>query len=162
MNAILRGLLLPKPPLLLSTLKIEREISDDAWNKMPMGAISCHISTHDGVAVGDFNYRRKTGQVGGMFLAGPFRCQALEQQMLIYMMKDMQDAGAKQIWKVVPKEENTGDKFYSALWSFQFKDSRQVHPSVTGMGYAMDIPHDLRSLVVMPGIGIYERAVAAG
>ncbi len=151
---------MPKPPLLLSTLNIAREVSNDAWNKVPMkvpmGAISCHVYTADGDSVGNFDYRIATGQVGGMFLEAPFRCQALEQQMLIYMMKDMQNAGAKKIWEVVSDETKNSYNFYSKLWSFAFKDSH-VHPSVTGGGYAMDIPQDLRSLTVVPGIGVYER-----
>ncbi len=109
-----------------------------------------------GLHVGCFNYRIKTGQVGGIFIAEPFRCCALEQQMLTYMMKDMQDAGAKQIWEVVPDETQTGYNFYSKLWSFVYKDTC-VHPSVTGMGYIMDIPTDIRTLLVVPGIGVYER-----
>ena len=146
---------MPKPLLVLSTLKIQHEYSDDTWNKVPMGAVSCRVCTRDGKFVGDFDYRMKTGQVGGFFIAEPYRCRGLEQQMLIHMMKDMQDFGAKQIWEVVPDEAIMGQRFYSALWSFAFKRSR-VHPSVTGMGYAMDIPTDLRSLPIVPGIGVYD------
>ncbi len=133
-------------PRLLSTMKITSKISDDTWNNVPQGDIRCRVHTPDGVSVGDFNYRTKTGQVGGIYIAEQFRCQALEQQMLIYMMKDMQDAGAKQIWEVVSK--SMGYKLYSALWSFAYVDSA-VHPSVTGSGYAMDIPHDIRTLTVL-------------
>jgi hypothetical protein len=158
MNHILRAasLLFMPQPLLLSTMKIKTEISDDTWNKIPQGDIRCQVHTPDGHLVGNFNYRIKTGQVGGMFIAERFRFQALEQQMLIYMMKDMQDAGAKQIWEVVSNENSSGPRFYSALWSFAFVEPA-VHPSVTGSGYAMDIPRDIRTLTVLPGIGIYER-----
>jgi hypothetical protein len=100
-------------PLLLSTMKITSEISDDTWNNVPQGDIRCRVHTPDGVSVGDFNYRSKTGQVGGIYIAEKFRCQALEQQMLIYMMKDMQDAGANQIWEVASNEKSMGYKFYS-------------------------------------------------
>ena len=114
-----------------------------------MGDISCKVHDQNGIFVCEFNYRIKTGQVGGMFIAEQFRFRALEQQMLIHMMKDMQDAGAQQIWEVV-----SNSKFYSRLWDFQFKDSH-VHSSVTGGGYSMDIPRDIRTLTVLPDIGMY-------
>jgi hypothetical protein len=143
-------------PLLLSTLKITKKITDDTWNRHPNGSMHCDIHTADGSSVGDFNYRTSTGQIGGIFLEEPYRLQALEQQMLVYMMKDMQASGATQIWEVIPKEHLSGQRmFYSSLWSFAYKDLH-VHPSVTGGGYIMDIPDDLRTLTVTPGIGKYE------
>jgi hypothetical protein len=156
-------LITPKlPPLHMGTLRIQREISDDVWNKFPIGSINCSVfdkqqkDDEKEIFVGEFNYRIHTGQVGGIFIANGYRYQALEQQMLIYMMKDMQDVGAKRIWEVVPDETNTSYNFYSKLWSFQFKKSH-VHSSVTGGGYIMDIPKDLRTLPIMRGIGVYER-----
>ena len=143
-------------PALLSMFKIEQEISDDPWNRVPMGAISCRVYDGKGESVGDFNYRIKTGQVGGIFVEEPYRRRGLEQQMLMYMMKDMQDAGAEQIWEVAPDDTKIGRVFYSRLWSFAYKNSR-IHPSVSGGGYAMDIPHDIRALQVVPGVGAYER-----
>lgn len=151
--------LLPKRELprlmLLPALKIHHTISDDEWNRVPMGAIDCKVYDRDDTYVGEFFYRIKTGQVGGMYIAESYRCMGLEQQMLIYMMKDMQDAGAKQIWEAMPHESCVGERFYSALWSFAFTKSC-VHPSVTGGGYVMDIPKDLRELVVLPGVGKYD------
>ena len=146
--------LLRKPPLLLSTFTIERKISDDTWNGVPHGDVKCRVVNVNGEFIGDFNYRIKTGQVGGMYLKEQYRFQALEQQMLVYMMKDMQDACTKQIWEVVSNEKHTGDRFYSVLWNFAYKDSH-IHPSVTGGGYAMDIPLDIRALPIVPSIGIY-------
>ncbi len=141
--------------MLLQTFLIKCEVSDDTWNKHPMGDVSCTVHAADGSLVGDFNYRMKTGQVGGIYLTKKYRCQTLEQQMLIYMMTDMQAAGAKQIWEAAPNEAMSGQRFYSALWSFAYKDSR-VHPSVTGTGYIMNIPADIRRLPIVPGVGIYD------
>jgi hypothetical protein len=142
------------PPLHLGTFKIRRKFYDDIRNKVRNGCISCHIYDNSDL-VGEFDYKIKTGQVGGFFMAEKYRRQALEQQMLIYMMKDMQDAGAKNIWEVVPNDAACGRIFYSKLWSFAYKASH-IHPSVTGGGYIMDIPMDLRSLAIIPGVGVYD------
>ena len=139
----------------LGTFKIQEIFSDDVWNKVPGGAINCRVYDKN-ESVGEFDYRTKTGQVGGIFTEEKYRCKALEQQMLIYMMKDMQDAGAKHIWEVAPEDTVYGRNFYSNLWSFEYKRSR-VHPSVTGGGYIMIIPKDLRSLPIIPGVGAYDR-----
>jgi ribosomal protein S18 acetylase RimI-like enzyme len=139
----------------LGTFKIQRNFSDDVWNKVSNGAINCRVYDKK-ESVGEFDYRIKTGQIGGIFTEEKYRCRALEQQMLIYMMKDMQDAGAEHIWEVAPDDTVYGRRFYSKLWSFQYKRSR-VHPSVTGGGYIMTIPKDLRSLPIIPGIGAYDR-----
>ena len=154
-------LITPKlPPLHMGTLRIQREISDDVWNKFPIGSINCSVfdkqqkDDEKEIFVGEFNYRIHTGQVGGIFIANGYRYQALEQQMLIYMMKDMKDAGAKEIWEVINEETKHDSRFYSILWSFHFKNSH-VHPSVTGPGYIMPIPEDIRSLVIVPGVGKY-------
>ncbi len=144
----------PLPPLHLHAFQINRKIEDDTYNKCPGGDISCSVITSQGEMVGDFNYRIKTGQVGGMYLKEDYRKQTLEQQMLIYMMKDMKDAGATEIWEVINEETKHDSRFYSILWSFHFKNSH-VHPSVTGPGYIMPIPEDIRSLVIVPGVGKY-------
>ena len=144
----------PLPPIHLYTLKISKSTSNDQHNGVPNGDISCKIHTQTGHLVGDFNYRSHNGQVGGMYLTPDYRHRTLEQQMLVYMMKDMQDAGAREIWEVISKETDSNIRFYSVLWDFQYKKSH-VHPSVTGPGYIMTIPNDLRTLTLTPGLGKY-------
>ena len=146
----------PLPPLHLYTYKISKKVSDDTHNHIPKGDISCKIHTRGGTLVGEFNYRSHNGQVGGMYLSENYRHRTLEQQMLVYMMKDMQDAGAKEIWEVINKETKAESDalFYSILWDFRYKKSH-VHPSVTGPGYIMEIPKDLRTLLITPGLGKY-------
>ena len=144
----------PLPPLHLYTYTITRTISDDNHNRVPNGDIYCNVQTQYGKMVGEFNYRIKTGQIGGIYLSEKYRHRTLEQQMLIYMMKDMQDAGAREIWEVINNENESTPHFYSILWGFQYKKSH-VHPSVTGPGYIMEIPKDLRTLLITPGLGKY-------
>ena len=145
----------PLPPLHLQTFRIVKTFSDDDHNKIPKGGVFCNVETLDGKPVGDFNYRSHNGQVGGMYLTEEYRHRTLEQQMLIYMMKDMQDAGAKEIWEVVNREMDKDKRYYSILWAFRFKPSH-IHSSVTGPGYVMRIPEDLRSLIIIPGVGLYK------
>lgn len=141
--------------LLLQSFHIRRHLDNDLWNGHAQSAAFCEVSTDLNDVVGQFNYLCKSGQVGNIYLNPKFRGEMLEQQMLVYMMKDMQDAGAKHIWKMTLEEKHP-PFFYSApLWKFKYKP-RSVHPSVTGGGYAMEIPKDLRSLILKKGIHVYD------
>jgi hypothetical protein len=111
----------------------------------------CKIFTvEDGISVGNFEFVPETGEVDKLFLEPPYRHRDLEQQILIYMMKDMQDAGATHVWDAVPED----DDFYSNLWQFEYS-TEKVHPTASGAGYIMPIPEDLRKILIKPGIGMY-------
>jgi len=107
--------------------------------------------------VGDFDYIANTGQILSIFLEMSYRNRDLEAQILIYMMQDMQNEKASRIWHIQKKEIaqcDGGSVFYSKLWFFQYKPYH-VHHTVVEGGYAMDIPEDIRTLVLPAGIGLY-------
>jgi len=143
----------PRPPLHLSTFVISRVISDDIVNSIPAGKYSCVIHTTHGMPVGDFGYSIGAGEVLHINLEDPYRHQALEQQILIYMMHDMANAGATHVWKVCTAR---GDyvRLFSHLWSFSYK-GENIFPGVEASGYIMEIPEDTRKLPILPGIGLY-------
>ena len=143
----------PRPPLHLSTFVISRVISDDIVNSIPAGKYSCMIKTTYGMPVGEFEYGIGSGEIFVIALESQYRHQALEQQILIYMMHDMANAGATHIWKVCRRHGDFG-RFFSGLWSFCWKDSH-VFQGVEAPGYIMEIPEDTRKLPILPGIGIY-------
>ncbi len=136
----------PPPPLLLSTLQISRAFFDDTLNSIPGGDISCRIHTRAGVHVGFFEYKIGSGSVESIHIEEPFRHQALEQQILIYMMHDMAEAGATHIWKACRQDDVDG-RFFAQLWSFQFK-AKNIFQGTDAPGYIMEIPGDLRMLPV--------------
>lgn len=144
------GQFVQRQPLLLSCLKISRQ----GW--VHRQGLRCEVALPDTLArVGEFEYVPETGRVDGIFLETDFRGKLLEQQVLVYMMRDMLDSGAGSIWKAMPREkEILGPAFYSRLWDFEYK-AQDLHPTVMGGGYTMAIPGDPRSLLVKPGIGMY-------
>jgi hypothetical protein len=80
----------------------------------------------------------------------------IEQQILLYMMREMQQAGATHIWEVRPEdfwyERFCGQKpFYSLLWDFQYF-SEWIHPSLNAEGYKMRIPDNINLLYIDPYI----------
>jgi len=136
----------PPPPILMRTLMISRGISDDTFNSIPGGDISCRIHTRAGILVGEFEYKVGSGSVDFIHIEEPFQNQALEQQILIYMMQDMAEAGATHIWKACWRDDVDG-KFFSRLWWFQFK-AKNIFKGVDTSGYIMEIPKDLWMLPI--------------
>jgi len=144
------GQFVQRQPLLLSCLKINRQ----GWRHRQ--GLRCEVALPDTLArVGEFEYVPHTGGVTGIYLERDFRGKLLEQQVLVYMMRDMLDSGADSIWRAMPREKDIlGPAFYSRLWDFEYK-AQDLHPTVMGGGYTMAIPGDPRSLLVKPGIGMY-------
>jgi hypothetical protein len=136
----------PAPPLLLSTLKVSMVVSDDMYNSIPGGDISCRIHTAQGISVGRFNYKIGSGEIGLILLETPFQHRALEQQILVYMMQDMAEAGSTHIWKSCLRDSAAG-RIYANLWSFEFRES-SIFPGMNTSGYIMEIPRDLRTLMI--------------
>lgn len=144
-------------PLLLASFEIHREFRHDTWNGIEFGEIHCKLLVDDAAGVmnnargkqviGEFNYRVSVGQIMHIGLERGYRGRTLEKQILVYMMKDMQDSGATHIWEVVPNDAFMGRIHYSTLWDFKYMNEN-VHPSVIGMGYIMEIPCDLRTLKI--------------
>jgi len=140
---------LKRGPLLLSSFRIKKEILDDTWNQKPKTAYSCEVLADDDTVVASFDYRAAVGQVYSLYVHKNYKGRGLEEQMLIYMMKDMQDLGATTIWEVCsPKHNCWGKIIYDGLWCFCYKPGREVHPSVRGGGYVMPIPQDPRTLQI--------------
>jgi len=140
----------PKYPLLLSSFKIIKTVRDDTWNAKPGTEYYCKILTREPMPlwIGHFDYRASVGQVGRMYIDPLYQGRCLEEQVLVYMMRDMQDAGATHIWEVRPEENDAWDhKLFSKLWDFTYKPE-DLHPSVTGGGYIMPIPKDPRHLCI--------------
>lgn len=107
--------------------------------------------------VGNFDFIANTGQIVSIYLEKAYRNRDLEAQILLHMMHDMQREGASRIWQIQKKETapcDGGSVFYSKLWFFQYKPYH-VHHTVVEGGYAMDIPEDIRTLVLPAGIGLY-------
>jgi len=71
--------------------------------------------------------------------------------MLLYMMREMQQAGATHIWEVVPEDMYYpySPPFYSLLWDFKFSVG-PVHNTVRGKGYIMKIPDNINTLRIVP------------
>jgi len=160
-SSFVKQLFAPKPthPLLLGTFKIYKSTQDDRWNKKPGTEFLCKILTEDDdpnahasiKEIGHFQYRATVGQVCGIYLEPDYRGRLLREQVLIYMMRDMLDHGATNIWEWYPKKNEIMDEAhaYCGLWGFQYQD-KAVHPSVSGTGYSMPIPADPRELVIKP------------
>jgi len=156
LNACAEARLVTPHPILLQTLYIQRtvkHIEKDSQNKQTY--IYCKM--HQGNPynprmnfVGEFKFAANTGQVAGIHLEAPYRNRDLEAQILIYMMKDMQDHGASCIWEVASCHQG----IYSNLWDFKYKP-HNIHSTETERGYSMEIPQDIRSLVVPLGVGKY-------
>ncbi len=143
-------------PLLLNTLHIVRNVKDDTWNNKVASEVFCKVFTEDNEPVCDFSFRKAVGQVGHLRTEEKFKNCMLMQQMLLYMMREMQQAGASHIWEVVPKDIEATNSFcrqpfYSLLWDFKFSQS-PVHETVGGMGYIMKIPDNINELRIMPNI----------
>ena len=138
-----------KTPLLLNSFKISKTVKDDVFNGKPSSYYWCKVVTDSNQVIGHFDYRASVGQIGSIYVHPNHKGRLLKEQMLIYMMKDMQDAGATDIWEVCPKMNKKMPKIlYHGLWNFTYKPSKCVHYSVTGGGYTMPIPKDLRTLQI--------------
>jgi len=118
--------------------------------------ITCKVFTDDNQPICDFSFRKAVDQVGHLRTEDKFKNRLLMQQMLLYMMHEMQQAGATHIWKVVPQDTEVKDQwsrllFYSVLWDFKFGRG-PVHKTVGGSGYIMKIPANINELRIMPNI----------
>lgn len=159
LSSFVKRFFVPKPtqPLLLSSFKIYRSITDDRWNKKPGSEYYCVILAKEtdpqaraGIKeIGHFKYRASVGQVNTIYLHPDYRDRLLREQILVYMMKDMLDHGATHIWEGYPERNLMYHEThpYFGLWDFEYK-CKDVHPGVTGTGYSMPIPKDPRELVV--------------
>ena len=91
----------------------------------------------------EFKYRTTVGQVGWIWVSDQDRSLLLVEQILIYMM---QQAGATHIWEAKPRENVECFLYigplYSNLWDFRYL-AENVHPTVTGGGYIVDIPQNI-------------------
>ncbi len=149
--AAIRELLQPKDPvLLLQSFAIKRKIADDHWNKKPGTEITCHVLDDNGKCFAEFEYRTTVGQVGRISIVNGYRNSLLKEQIVLYMMREMQQAGATHIWEAMPSEyEMAGFAglpfFYTRLWGFKFAETK-VHPTVSGGGYIMEIPSNINEL----------------
>ena len=143
-------------PLMLNTLRIDRKVKDDLWNNKPASEIWCEVFTDEGKPVCDFSYRPAVGQVGHLRTEQTFKKRLLGQQMLLYMMREMQQAGATHIWEVVPEDSYYNGfrpPFYSILWDFKFSEG-PVHKTVGGTGYIMEIPDNINTLRIVPNADV--------
>ena len=130
-------------PRLLASFAITRHVRDDRWNNQPNSDVYCQIINEHGHCVGDFNYLTAVGQIGDIFLVNSLRNCMLEQQILLYMMRDMQQAGATHIWEARPQFLwHESKPFYSLLWDFKYA-SEWIHPSMNTQGYVMEIPENI-------------------
>jgi len=136
----------PKTPLLLATLHVQKHVNKDWWN-INQTEYHCDVLGDNKQYIGHFNYRPNIGQVGDIYVVPRFRHRMLEEQMLIYMMQDMQEVDENIIWQIYPEESKEWpNDIYNNLWNFEYKSQRELHPLATGAGYGMKIPDDLRTL----------------
>lgn len=138
--------------ILLSACRIHRQVSDDDWNKKPMSDVTVNVMDCErDECIAHFNYRAAVGQVCRITILLDKKQKkkifVLRQQILIYMMRDMQRMGATHIWEVTPEDSTRkkyqgSEPFYSVLWNFYYVED-QVNTSLVGGGYIMEIPKDL-------------------
>ena len=130
----------PKPlPLNLSDFKQVKVIKDDYWNNIPESDIRIVFYdklTNDTYA-GYISYRAAVGQVGLFFLEKDYRERGLGKQILTQTIEDMKKFGTTDIWAVTIDDH----PFWSNVFnkSFKYYEMKQLHPSVTGSGYKMQI-----------------------
>ena len=143
----------PPPPMVnLNDLRARKVSWPIKGRVRKDGGTKMDLFTKSGRPVGDFVYRSSDGYVGGIFLEKPFRHQGLEQQLLLYAMRDMKAAGAKYIWEVVTEDT----QYYGRLWNFSYVP-KDICPPCTGMGYKMAIPEDIDSLKVDTTLSMYHK-----
>jgi hypothetical protein len=148
---IIRALFPQKVPQILQTYSITRSVTDDRWNHKPNSDVTCYVMNDQDTCIAEFNYRTTVGQVGWIWVSDQDRSLLLVEQILIYMMKEMQQAGATHIWEAKPKENVKCFLYirplYSNLWDFRYV-AEKVHPTVTGGGYIMEIPQNINLLQI--------------
>jgi len=134
-------------PIILQSLYIEKSAKEKRFfcKIYEKNTYNAHMNF-----VGKFDFIAITGQFISICLEGAYRNRDLEAQILIYMMHDMQKERASHIWQIQKKKMASCDGssvFYSTLWFFRHV-LYNVHKTVVEGGYAMEIPVDIKALVL--------------
>lgn len=133
-------------------------ILNDDWNTVQRGSIwKCYFEKNDkncknididqitdryevekicANSIGYIHYRIGTGQIGLFFINREYANRGLGKQILIKTIEHMKLCDNKSVWAVTSKDH----PFWSNVFgkSFLYRDSKKLHPSVTGDGYILD------------------------
>lgn len=133
------GIVQKPTPLFLKDFKQTKVIKDDYYNNIPDSDI--RIDFYDNLNneqyAGYISYRAAVGQVGLFFLESDYKNRGLGKQILTQTIEHMKEFNTTNIWAITTNDH----PFWSNVFnkSFKWYDMRQVHPSVTGSGYKMEI-----------------------
>ena len=152
--AIKRWLQPKKPALLLQSFEIKRKVVEYEDYNVTTSYTKCHVLNDEGKCFAEFEYRPTLGEVGRIYVTEGYHKSLLKEQIVLYMMREMQQAGATHIWEAMPSEFETkrfvgSPFFYFKLWSFKYVHIN-VHPTVVGGGYSMEIPQNINELRIVP------------
>ena len=128
----------PKP-LNLTDFTQVKVIKDDHWNKIPESdiRIDFYDKLKNDTYAGYISYRAAVGQVGLFFLEKDYRERGLGKQILSQTIEDMKNFETTEIWAVSTENHSFWSNVYNK--SFSWYEYKQLHPSVTGSGYKMNI-----------------------
>lgn len=148
--AIKRWLRPKRPVQLLQSFEIKRKVVDYEHYNVTTSYTKCHVLDHDGKCFAEFEYRPTLGEVGRIYVTDGYQRSLLKEQIVLYMMREMQQAGATHIWEAMPNEFEMSSwvgspLFYFELWDFKYAHVN-VHPTAVGGGYIMEIPKNINEL----------------
>ncbi len=118
-------------PLFLNSFKIRREVLYDEWNHQPNNDATRYVLTDNDKLEETFNFETVIGQVGRIYTDKNYKNCVLEPQMLIYVMREIQQAGTTHIWRSTIEEsemKNTGIDPRSTIYC-RTSSSRVMSPS---------------------------------
>ncbi len=126
-------------PLQLSDFHQITYIKDDTWNNIPNNSITTEFYEGEDTDkyVGFIRYRPFVGQIGIFVLEEEYRNRGLGKQILQQTIKHMKEYNTPHIWAVSTEKH----VFWSNVMNkgFKWHEMKELHPSVTGSGYKMEI-----------------------
>lgn len=118
--------------LTLSNLTQTRVCSHDEWNNIADSEFTVNFF-HKETDIGYIRYRAGVGQIGQFYLEKSYRGRGLGKQILQQTIRHMHEFNQTHVWAVTSHNH----PFWSNVFnkSFQWRESGQLHPSVSGYGY---------------------------
>ena len=127
----------PTRHILLQDYTLIQNINYDYWTQQVFYCINIYDNQNNDVKAGYISYIAKTGQIALFFISSDYRNRGLGKQVLLFALNDMKTFTPSHIWAIT----YINHPFWSNVFnkSFKYYEMKQLHPSVTGSGYKMQI-----------------------